>query len=394
LIITQELAQQIVDRAMTLAQHNVNIMDEKGIIIGSGHKHRLGTFHKGAQDVIQGNRVIEIYPHELDIYPGSLPGVNWPIVLEDQLIGVVGVSGQPDEVRDTARLIKAVTELILEREVLRDEIRFHQQLREQFAVQLLSENVAANSKGLSRTAKMLDFNMDLPRFVAVADIRPLLEHARENYGNLEFAALRTRENILGSLERSDLISPEDIYAFLDNHLIVVKHCQPQNWDSQSAWGLSLGLLLASGDDRSQLPVGFGSIAPSFMNLFLSYREALFALKNTLPGITNSIYQFDIMAGYLARVAANSAECQALTQLRRSVGEKLERKYDMHATVRALLENNLNMTATAQALFIHRNTLIFRLEKLKEATSLEPSRSLNHAILCKILFASLQSHIIS
>jgi len=98
-------------------------MDSQGIIIGSGQKHRLNTFHQGAQDVIRNIQTVEIYPNDLDQYSGAYPGLNMPIILHDQVIGVVGVTGHPDEVRDIARMVKMVTELILEQEVLLEEAR-------------------------------------------------------------------------------------------------------------------------------------------------------------------------------------------------------------------------------------------------------------------------------
>ncbi len=41
-----------------------------------------------------------------------------------------------------------------------------------------------------------------------------------------------------------------------------------------------------------------------------------------------------------------------------------------ATVRKLLENNLNISETARQLYVHRNTLVYRIEKLQKATGLD------------------------
>ncbi|MBP2667135.1 MAG: putative sugar diacid recognition, partial [Firmicutes bacterium] len=47
MIISEELAQRIVDSAMLLVHRNVNIMNREGVIIATGHPHRRRTFHKG-----------------------------------------------------------------------------------------------------------------------------------------------------------------------------------------------------------------------------------------------------------------------------------------------------------------------------------------------------------
>ena len=54
------LAQHIVDRAMAILPHNINVMDAQGMIIGSGDPARLHTRHEGAQLVLANRRVVEI----------------------------------------------------------------------------------------------------------------------------------------------------------------------------------------------------------------------------------------------------------------------------------------------------------------------------------------------
>ena len=46
--ITHKLAQNIVEKTMGILEKNINIMDEKGVIIGSGDKSRLNQYHEGA----------------------------------------------------------------------------------------------------------------------------------------------------------------------------------------------------------------------------------------------------------------------------------------------------------------------------------------------------------
>ena len=77
--ITHELAQNIVDKTMKILGKNINIMNEKGIIIGSGNKGRLNQFHEGAARVIKEKRKLEIYSKDIDSLAGAKPGINLPI---------------------------------------------------------------------------------------------------------------------------------------------------------------------------------------------------------------------------------------------------------------------------------------------------------------------------
>ena len=123
MLLTSDLAQQIVASIMSITHENINIMDSQGGIIASGQRHRLNTFHQGAKEAIDRDETVIIHGNDLARYPGSLPGLNMPITLNGQIIGVVGISGEPQVVRNTAKMVKMVTELILEREMLREEFR-------------------------------------------------------------------------------------------------------------------------------------------------------------------------------------------------------------------------------------------------------------------------------
>jgi carbohydrate diacid regulator len=109
-----DLAQDIVDRAMAILPCNVNVMDYLGIIIGSGEADRLYTRHEGAQLVLANSRVVEIDSHTAKHLNGVRPGVNLPLMLDQKLVGVLGITGEPDEVRVYGELVKMTAEMLME----------------------------------------------------------------------------------------------------------------------------------------------------------------------------------------------------------------------------------------------------------------------------------------
>jgi DNA-binding PucR family transcriptional regulator len=74
--------------------------------------------------------------------------------------------------------------------------------------------------------------------------------------------------------------------------------------------------------------------------------------------------------------------EAVLALPRSEKEKLAKRYDlkklvivfededMLSTCKALFENNLNVSLTARKMYMHRNTLIYRLNKIKRVTGMD------------------------
>ena len=52
------------------------------------------------------------------------------------------------------------------------------------------------------------------------------------------------------------------------------------------------------------------------------------------------------------------------------------------TIQSFFENNLNVSETSRGLFVHRNTLVYRLEKIRKITGLD-LREFDDAIVFKV-----------
>lgn len=140
----------------------------------------------------------------------------------------------------------------------------------------------------------------------------------------------------------------------------------------------------AGTEFGQLPVvGIGSVVTDIRQLAESYKESLYMLSllylfqkgetvisyNHL-GINRLIYQMPVSLceSYLREVfikgGFDSFEPETLE------------------TINCFFENNLNVSETARQLFIHRNTLMYRLKKVKKLTGLD-IRVFDDAIIFKL-----------
>lgn len=130
-------------------------------------------------------------------------------------------------------------------------------------------------------------------------------------------------------------------------------------------------------------VAYGTIVPELKEVSKSYKEAKMALDvgkifyvenkitayNTL-GIGRLIYQLPIN---LCRIFIHEI-----------LGDKALDDIDEETliTVQKFFENNLNVSETSRQLFVHRNTLVYRIEKLHQATGLD-IRTFDDALTFKI-----------
>ncbi len=130
-------------------------------------------------------------------------------------------------------------------------------------------------------------------------------------------------------------------------------------------------------------VAYGTIVGELKEVSKSYKEAKMALDvgkifyaekkvtayNTL-GIGRLIYQLPIN---LCRIFINEI-------FGSNVPDELDD--EILTTVNKFFENNLNVSETSRQLFVHRNTLVYRLEKLEKSTGLDV-RTFDDALTFKI-----------
>lgn len=135
--IEARLAQDIVDRTMRIIPFNVNVMDGRGIILGSGETSRIGELHSGALLALAQNRTVEIDAATSRTLRGVKPGVNIPLTVRGQICGVVGLTGEPDTVRQFGELVRVTAEMILEQAQLIGELQREKRYREEFVFQLI-----------------------------------------------------------------------------------------------------------------------------------------------------------------------------------------------------------------------------------------------------------------
>ena len=389
-IIDQELAQQIVDHLMGIVQRNVNIMDCNGIILASGQPERLGQFHQGGLLAAQQRYVVEIAPTETQHFLGALPGAMWPIVLRDKVIGVVGVTGKPEEVRSTAQLVKTVTELILEREMFQADYRSEHRFRSRLVKRLLSPELKAGEEELRTLAELQGYHLGLPRQVCLLRLRTeAASFVDEKLHNL--AADRLHETVLRAVNESNVLQQEDLGLFYKKDVF----CMLKDVRSGAAGrplpeaAAKLLTHLQEALPAISFSIGIGGQTLGDEELWRSYQEALFAAE--LPGGgLRSIYEKEVLLGYLLQKSpgpgVSSLALRPLTEML----ESLKDKEELLESVATLLAHNLNVSAAAEALYVHRNTLRFRLEKIKKILHLDPCRQFQDAVLCQCLLAKLRT----
>ncbi len=139
----------------------------------------------------------------------------------------------------------------------------------------------------------------------------------------------------------------------------------------------------SAEFYTQVAIGISTVVENIKDLARAYKEAQVALEvgKVFENEKNIISYENLGIGRLIYQLPTTL-CEMFLQevFKRGSLESLDR--ETLQTIQAFFENNLNVSETSRKLFVHRNTLVYRLDKIRKMTGLD-LREFEHAITFKV-----------
>mgnify|MGYP004676223389 CR=1 FL=1 len=130
-------------------------------------------------------------------------------------------------------------------------------------------------------------------------------------------------------------------------------------------------------------VGIGTVVESIKDLARSFKEAQIALEvGKVFDTEKTIVSYNNLgiARLIYQLPTTLCEMFLKEVFKRGSIESLD--HETLFTIQRFFENNLNVSETSRKLFVHRNTLVYRLEKIKKITGLD-LREFDDAIVFKV-----------
>ncbi|MDX5592133.1 sugar diacid recognition domain-containing protein [Pseudovibrio sp. SPO723] len=361
--INSSIARQIVERAMKIIPFSVNVMDGNGLIIGSGDPSRLHQRHEGALLAINDNRTVDIDAATAQHLTGVRPGVNIPILFQEAPIGVVGISGPPEQVRRYAELVKMAAELIIEQASLLNHVEWDKRHREELVLQLV-QGPDLHEMHLRTIAERLGIDLSQPRIASIVRVLPApgqelsLDHLQRLVHLLEFP------------ERNNLVG---ISSVARNEVIVLKPItlNRTGW-SQELERERVAKLMerVRRETDFEIRIALGGFFQGLSGLSRSYETA----KATLEAVSDAdahnaghmLFYHDhtlavLINGLSGRNWRGAELCRPL--------RALEGKDVLLETLACFFRNNEDHISVCAELGIHRNSLRYRLKRIEEETGL-------------------------
>ena len=237
--------------------------------------------------------------------------------------------------------------------------------RNNFIKNIILDNVLPGDIGIK--SRELHFNADISRVVFLINI----------ITSNDVSAFDVIQNLFPDKNK------DFVFNITENDIVLVKEIK-NNIDVKDLEKLARSISdTLSGEFLTRVNVGIGTPVIGVKELARSFKEAQMALEvGKVFDTDKNIVSYDNLG--IARLIYHlpTTLCETFLKEVFKKGSIESLDHETLFTIQRFFENNLNVSETSRKLFVHRNTLVYRLDKIKKLTGLD-LREFDHAIIFKI-----------
>ncbi|MFD3447841.1 CdaR family transcriptional regulator [Microbacteriaceae bacterium 4G12] len=389
MLLSSHHAQKIVEDMYHIANYNLIFTDEQGIIIASVEKSRIGDLHEGALEVLRTKDKVVIRHSKQ--FKGTKQGIAYPIALNKKVVGVIGITGTEEEVGKLGEIIKRVVEMLVRERYMEKQMELENVARESFVQEWLLHRHDDEQAFISR-GYFLGIDVTLPRIVCVVEMRKDRmdkEQEKQSAHNEELFMQKIKTSMMKKVKEMlpypehDLIAPisRSRYVILFTLPAVMNDIEVKSYVEEPISSLKEWLEKEFG---RCIAVGIGGSYEGMNGIKQSYMEAeksvYFSGKREQSPIT--FYQDLRFERFIYDLSSETRQEYIKGIL------KLDLLPDPSQTLEildCLFKCNHSINEVANRLHIHKNTVQYRLNKIKELTGFDPRNFEDAAALYLAVF---------
>jgi carbohydrate diacid regulator len=351
-----ELAEKIVKEVQKLIPEEIIVVNTDGIIMASTNTERIGTFHEGALMTSQQKKKLIITEKETLHLKGVKAGINLPILFQHDVIGVIGITGDPETVTPFGEIIRKMTELLISENYYGEQFDYHSRAMETFVLEWLQAKEPSSE--LQERARALSINLGLNRTAVI----------------IEFGESPLSRDIWSSILNSFSQNKNDVLTRSGNERLVVLFDTTNSVMIKNRLEHFLKYMKTSFGITAYAGVGQCAHPSKIHSSYLQAERALKLARKSRSIIFDDELTLEMITGELSSDTKSE-------YIQRTIGLILKEK-DLLETLAELFRQNHSLKNTAQSLHIHINTLHYRLKKIEELTQLNTNRI--HDLFCLYL----------
>ena len=361
-ILTSEFANKFIREIVSNLPYNVNIMNEKGIIIASKDAKRVGDFHEVAYGLLNGTLESGVVTED-NHYIGTKPGINMLIDFQNRHVGVICVTGEPQSIETFAGFVKTSMEKMLDYEIRMSQENRTTDKKEKFLNYILFEQNFQQDIALELAKKIgvktmppacILFLSITPDAAESTIIRALTYESDSRYPNIAIKS-RVYDYLVLKFLKSDF-PVGNIGEFRRNILEYINKAAsnfPDEIDLDSVSYHVGSLQLKLGDYRKSFQHA------QHLHLHTGYRNGIFFFYDHIRDFIRYSVPMNLYQDVFGAIGTIF---------------RAEERVLIAKTIKTLAEYNYRIVETSRALNVHRNTVMTRLNKIKQMLNIDPMSS--------------------
>ena len=354
-----KLAQDFVEAtSLLVGQRTINIMDQKGIIIASTEKHRIGDFHQGASEVLATGKPVRIKKEDLPRYPGTKEGYNMPIFLNDEIIGVVGIFGCEEEVQSIANLLRVYVTQSFSKLQMTQKQNLEAELRNQL-LRLLLFGGKSQKEMITKLCGMLDLRLKFP-------VRIILLYERAAERNMKHL-LDYHQFIQNLIWKNVLDRRCDVFGIQNADYVILLGGSGELLETRKR----LDKLLQEIEREAVWDAAVSSPCRNMEEVSEGMKEVS-VLRNRRGGMIQNLEEHTCRMQYLmGRFTVQDGARTVVRMLRRLEDQHGKKQAEqLLQTAQVYYEYGGSVAKAAEKLNLHKNTLLYRMKQLYQTLELE------------------------
>lgn len=352
--ISRETAQEIVEEIGREIGAHINLMDEQGYIIASTDDTRIGNLHEGAKRIIQ-NHLQELYITEEMENSMTKKGINLPLVVEENVVGVVGITGDREKVYGYGNIVRRMTEILIADSIQKDAKRYERRQRYYLLEEWLENPSSTYSIDFQKRAEKMGIDVTKPYRVMIL----LFKEYQELSDSFEGQRLleQMEATIRHEAERQRMLYLREP----SRQICMLPWCATEH---MTALAKKISCLVKEKYGRN-LAVGYDSGREKHLSMRRCVYEAEKAATQALVS-ENRIVGYDELDVelFLNEVSYNTME-DYVFKLFGNIGKDCLKEYIKLTETYFFCEGSISKMA--DTLYIHKNTVQYKLKKMAEDT---------------------------
>lgn len=355
--ISTSLATNILIKMKEIIKQDLNYINTKGIIIASTNPERVGNFHEASLVCMRKGK--EIIIENDSQYTGSKKGINMPIYFDETIIGVIGITGEKKEVEKYGEIIRMMTGILIKEAWIKD-----QDFRKKEITKAFIERI------------VLEYDHDI--YPISNFIFPYISIVgKVDKNNFTFLD----DKISNTIRDYFAYDKRHFFTISRNEIIILYHYYKDENIFLSIENLQKILIKKF---NILIKFAIGSPSSNYDELKLSYRNAKEILKiSTVFSSKKSIFNYNEMDLELLFI---NLKKNAIENFKNKVLKSISPKdFEEFSNILAVYEEeNGSVIHTAERLFMHKNTLQYKLNKIKRLSGYDPRNLRDFTILSLVI----------